>query len=354
MSNLFILHTQYNIILGASVLIEKYQDSQNDLIVYAEFKLSPEYKNHLEQVFNRVLYIRDEFKPLIIGFWNIEHHLKNEYDLFKNSEFHKTKYDNVFISQDRPLEHLILGRCKQINPKCECFDIEEGCYYSLTPQNNDPNRQRKWQTKRPFLYRKLRYGKLYYSEEYRCPIDGEASYFDGIYAIFPNLIRKELFHKHAYEVKSKNIIEAIQRLYSYVSVDIPYSKDYVLVFFDLMNRYKNKAAIKDVVEYIVNSIDSCKTTILLKYHPRETEKFVFSQANIIEIPSIIPAEKLLCDLHGKDVTVFGNATTSIIVAQKFGFKTISIAGIEGSNNIHMINKFREMGIEVPDSIEEIK
>lgn len=354
MRNLFILHTQYNIILGTGIMLSHFHDCQNDLIVYAEFKVSPEYKRQLEKAFSSVIYIREEFEPLVTGFWNIEHHLHDEFKIFRDSSLYNVKYDNVFISQDRPLEHLILGRCKQLNKTCRCFDVEEGCYYSLKLENNNPNIRRKWHTKKPFFYRKLRYGGMYFSEEYRCLIDGGASYFDGIYAIFPKLIRTELAHKPTFEISTKDIVDAISVIYDGIEADVPVSSHYVLFFFDLVERYSNPVAIRRIVEELVKNTPKDDVTILLKYHPRETNKFKLEQQeNIVEIPSIIPAEKLLCDLHEKKVTVYGNATTSVIVAKKFGFKTISIAGIEGSNNIYMINKFKEMGIEVPDSIEEI-
>ena len=115
-----------------------------------------------------------------------------------------------------------------------------------------------------------------------------------------------------------------------------------------MERYKNPEAIKTVVTDIVSNASKEDSMVLLKYHPRETNKFNFNSCgNVIEIPHVIPAEKLLCDLFGKEVTVYGNATTAILVARKLNFKTISVAGFECSNNFYMINKLKEMGILVP-------
>lgn len=354
MKNLFILHTQYNIILGTGIMLNRFRECQNDLIVYAEFTISEEYKNKLEKLYDRVLFVRKQYEPLTTGFWNIERKLNREFSTFKRSSLYNTEYDNVFISQDRPLEHFILGSCKKIKSNCCCFYLEESSYYSLDVRLNDPNRKRQWNTRRPFLYRKLRYGRVYLSEEYKDPLDGEASYFDAIFAIFPDCVRTELAHKVLYEINAEEINEATKVLYDDISVKLPDSSQYVLFFFDLMDRYKNPSAIKDIVEDIVKKSNKDGFAVLLKYHPREVDKFQFERSiNIVEVPSIIPAEKLLCDLRGRRVIVYGNATASLMVAQKLGFKVISIAKIDESNNLNMINKFIQMGIEVPNTIEEL-
>lgn len=93
--------------------------------------------------------------------------------------------------------------------------------------------------------------------------------------------------------------------------------------------------------------------ILLKYHPRETQKYAFDSGNIYEIESIIPAEKLLADLSDKHVTVIGNATTSILVSNKLGFRTYSIAKACGLNNQQMFRQMNNMGIHIPVDLQEL-
>ena len=355
MNNLFILHTQYNIILGTSVLLDEFKDCRNDLLVYAEFTVSDELKNSLSCIYDNVFYIREKFEPLIKGTINTERSLWNHWILFKNSPYYKTSYDNVFISQDRPLETLIVNRCKRLNPNCHFANIEEDSYYSIMPEQNEPDYSIGWHTKRPWLIRKLIYGSLYNSDDRKCHyIYGQASYFSTIYSLFPEVVRPQLSHLKKKLIAKESIVQACKCLYSDTEISIPNSSQYYLFFFDLLERYRKPDVIRNIVDNIVEKARTERAIVLLKYHPREMQKFEFEQDGIIEIPFIIPAEILLCDLEKKNVTVFGNATTALIVASKLGFNTISVAGIEGSNNNYMINKFREMGIEVPDSIEEIK
>ena len=348
MRNLFILHTQYNIILGTGIVLSRYNNCQNDLILYAEFSVSDGYKKKLEKIFNHVLYIREKFEPLPIGLLNSERQLYQEFKTYKKSVLASFVYDQVIISQDRALERLIAGRCKKYNPKCIGSVIEEGVYYSVDPKKNAPDYNPGWHTKRPYFLRK-------YTEERVAQDKNFNTFWNRLYVIFPNCVRTKLIKRELCGIEVNEIMLGVNSLYGDIQTELVDSQKYVLFFFDLLERYRHPESIKRIVERIVNESKNDGATVLLKYHPRETDQIQVGQQNgIIVIPSIIPAEKLLCDLHGKNVTVFGNATTSIIVAQKIGFKTISIAGIEGSNNFYMINKFKEMGIVVPDSIEEIK
>ena len=211
-----------------------------------------------------------------------------------------------------------------------------------------------WHNKRTWFLRKMLYGRKYKSDSYKgVYIYGQTGYFNSIYAIFPELIRPQLSHLEKRSINKDSIIRACEALYANVSIIIPEASKYFLFFFDLLERYNNQDAIKSIIGQIVTKAEKENAVILLKYHPRETDKFNMKQDSVMEIPSIIPAEKLLCNLKGKNVTVYGNATTAVIIAAKMEFNTISIAGLEGTDNTYMIQQFRNMGILVPSVISEI-
>lgn len=354
MKNLFVLHTQYNMILATGIMLNRFESDQNDLVVYAEFSLSNELKEQLEQAYSHVLYVREQFENRRANFLNTEKSLYRKFKLFKDSSIGSYIYDNVFIAQDRPLENLIVGACKKKNRDCRFWNVEDGCdsYFSINIVENDPNFNPGCRTKRSWLFRKLLYGSTYCSDEHSgLYIYGQSRYFDGIYVIHPCALRPQLKNKLTIEINQKEIIDGVNTLYGNIHLDLEESPKYTLFFFDLVERYNNPEAIKTIVTNIVYNASREGSVVLLKYHPRETNKFIFNScSNVIEIPHVIPAEKLLCDLFGKEVTVYGNATTAILVAQKLNFKTISVSGFESSNNFYMINKFKEMGIIVPSPV----
>lgn len=357
MRNLFILHTQYNIILGCGIVLEKFKDFQNDLIVYAEFKVSDKHKEHLSNIFNNVIYIREQFEPLPVGFLAEEKQLSKEYAMYSNSNLFDVKYDNIFLSQERNLDCLILGHCSKKNSNIKIHDIEEDCYYSLNEKLNDVNWHEhvllrtsiKRFVKRVYHY--LRYGVLEY-RYYGSKFYGGAKFYDYHHVIYPSFVRKEIKSKIE-EITSKMIVDGCNALYGLEHAVIPLCDKYYLFFFDLLERYKDKKQIKALVDKIISSHSNNNSAILLKYHPRETQKFDYVGESIYEIESIIPAEKLLADLNGKNVTVIGNATTAVIIANKLGFKTYSVAKACGLKNEQMISQMINMGIEMPENIDSL-
>lgn len=353
MNNLFILHTQYNIILGSAIAISKCKDDCNDLIIYAEFTVSDEYRNNIAKVFDNVYYLRDQFQPLPNGFINEEIALWKDYRKFKDSIIAKNRYDHVFLSQERPLDSMMYGYFKQKNEHCICSDIEEDCYYSLRKEFNNPNYQL---PQGRGIVHALR--KIFYGEKYLYRTDGFFYGFSPIYSdyyvIYPKCLRPQLQQRNAKTIgiNKDEIAKAVNAIYGSERTDVPLADKYYLFFFDLLERYKDPQGIDLIIKILLAKANEEGAILLLKYHPRETKKYELNGA-AYEIASIVPAEKILCDLDGKNVTVFGNATTSIIVANKFGFKTYSVAKLNGSENNTMFNTFKQMGILVPSKIDEI-
>lgn len=345
MRNLFILHTQYNLILGTGILQNLYKDEENDLILYSEFNVSQEYKKKLGSVYCNILYIRDNFEPQPKGRINVEKHFYGEYKIFKCSPIAAAKYDNIFIAQDRPLESLIVGYFKK-RFEFKCYNIEEDCYYSIDPQKNDVNYRSPFRTRFSYYTRKLLYGSKYiHQSPLGYDIYGQSDYFNGIYALYPDQIRPHLQKHQTLNIRKEVIIKGVEALYSDISISIPEAHSYVLFFFDLIERYKDPAKISTLFSEICCKAKEEGKQILIKYHPRETQKFEVDDS-VVEIPFLIPAEKLLVSLYGKNVKVIGNATTAIVVARKLGFDVDSILRLNGEKNEYLINFYKRIGINI--------
>ena len=56
MKNLFIMHTQYNLILSAAVM-SRYENAENTLVLYSEFTLNNEMHKALSEIFDRVIVV---------------------------------------------------------------------------------------------------------------------------------------------------------------------------------------------------------------------------------------------------------------------------------------------------------
>lgn len=355
MNNLFIMHTQYNLILACGIIESKYQNDRNDLLLHAEFKLSRDYKNRLKKIFQNIYYVQEEFssyKPTIQNELNIFSKVRKAKDVIKN------KYDNVFLTQEEYFDTLILSK---IGRNCEfnCMAIEEDAYFSLDSRNNNLSIE-EYRKKVGMSYKKklldyfhnILYGKNNYMHSVSSY--GSSPIFSDVYVMYPKYVRRELGNKKLHEITQGMILSGVDKLYGDKKYNIRRKKS-LLFFFDLIERYKNKELIDNLVKVLLSFCENNNLTFMYKYHPRESESFeVIETKNCSEqLATIIPSEKILADLYSEEVIVIGNATTAIQVSAKLGFKTYSIASIDKMKNEFAIEAFRKMGIIVPDSVNQL-
>ena len=176
--------------------------------------------------------------------------------------------------------------------------------------------------------------------------------YDAVYALYPELVRDEVVAPKRVEVTEEILTDGIRALYADKNCSYPEGEKYLVLFFDLLDRYKNKEKVIELSKAAIERAASKNIKVLAKYHPRETEKLE-GISEITEIDKIIPGEKVLLDLREKDVTVFGNATTVCEVAAKLGCRVISIAKIDHADNSQMHEVMEKMGIELIRSENEI-
>lgn len=351
MKNLFVMHTQYNLILSAAIK-SRYKDAENTLVLYSEFALNDEMKKRLSEVFDDVIVIRDKFYAPTSALDEIKNMRR---DLKKVKKIRNISFDNIYMSQERVFDMILCARAKKINPDIVCHNIEEDAYYSIDNKYNAKDfvyKESFRMKRRKFLYSLLLIGYPYnYRDVHYCY--GMSSEYDCANLLFPSVARKELKNKELDEITKKELISGIKAIYSEKRVNLPQGDKYTLFFFDLINRYKNPEKIKQIVEEIVRFSQKNGRVVLIKYHPREDNKFSDIKG-AFEIPNLVPAEKVLIDLEGKDSLVVGNATTSCWVAAKLGFKVASISKIEFPDNKKMHNFMGNIGIACVENIEQIK
>lgn len=352
MKNLFVVHTQYNLILAMGIA-SRYKNEENTLVVFAEFNMDAKMKEKLSKSFSSLIVIRDHFEPLRSSvFAEVKYQrecIKKLKDIWNES------FDNVFMSQDRLFSMALRHRTKKMNPKRKCYNIEEDAYYSLNNKYNIEDCSI-YNTKAAQKFRKkvalAMIGYPYNYKEYTYCY-GMSEDYDGAYLLFPQLARREMAGRELHEITRQEIAYGIEKIYSECEIELPEANRYMVMFFDLMERYKNQDSVKQIIETVVKQCSEKGILVLAKYHPRETRKFTGFE-DMVEVPQNIPAEKLLAELQGKDVVVFGNATTSCIVAAKFGYKVISICKIEVAENKAMHTKMEQMGVVCISDTSEIK
>lgn len=351
MKNLFVMHTQYNLILSAAVLCGM-PAADNTLVLFSEFSLNEQMQTALERVFDRVIVVRDHFYAPSSALDEV----KEIRRLLKKVKSLKNEYfDNIYMSQERIFDMILCARVKKINPKARCYHIEEDAYYSINEKYNAENfifKESFRAKRRKFLFALLLLGYPYnYKDLQYCY--GMSSEYHAAMLLFPGLARKELQGKELMEIKSQELLAGIDAIYADKETQYPPAEKYTLFFFDLMNRYRNPKKVREIVMETIKCSKEKGRTVLFKYHPRETDKFKDIEG-AFEISHIIPAEKVLFDLKDTDTVIMGNATTSCIVAAKLGFRVASICKIEAPNNDKMHSVMQKMNILCLKSTSELK
>lgn len=335
MRNLFIMHTQYNLIMATAVVQEYFKEEQNDLILIAEFPVTEPYIRQLEKIFSEVWVLQDCFD-----------NAQNVRKLFsfikkmaklKSSNIINIAYDTVISAQEEYFDTLIVTKLKNKNRLLHWYAVEEDAYFAYNLNHCSQNYLRKILKKTYYCMLKVIYGRNDFYESINCY--GMNRNIEKLFLSYPQYVRKELRGKTAAEICEEALIDATKTLYQYLYTNsclLPLHS--ILFLSDLTDRYDNRAEIEKIVRLI--SIFSAKHELnfFIKYHPREDNKFE-GLKNFRELPTLIPSEMVMAYNYGRGIVVIGNKSTSVYMAKKMGFKTWSIIRLQSGDG------YRQCGVE---------
>lgn len=338
--NLFIMHTQYNLILATGIMKSKYKNDINDLIVFAEFEVTGDWERKLKQVYSNVWFVRKRFETYKGGMQDIIL-LKKQIKSCK--EFIRNHYDQVLVAQDRPFENVIVRKIKKRNPYCVCSAVEEDVYFSLNKRHANIFATVKRAIKSLMI--KALYGVWCGAQQFY----GNSKYIDRVYVCYPNSVRSEL-KKETISIDKEIIERGIHNLYPCGKREAN-QKFTVLIASDLMSRYKDQQKISDVFNLIVEWCSKRDIRLLMKYHPRETNPLNLC-GDMAELPSDTAIEKYFMELQPDQTVIIGNLSTSLEMANKMGFRVLSIVHICGGNE-EAEQVYKDWGISVPETPNDI-
>ena len=324
MKNLFIMHTQYNLILACSLVLTKYKGQTNDLILHAEFELKKPLYDNLKAIFNKITVVQSKY-------YKHKNYISDElhiYELLKKSqEYSGSKYDAVFLSQENYWDTLVLSK---LSTKI-IYNIEEDIYFPYTLSLPKDSAIKILLKKLRNLARYFVFGKNFYYRD--VTFYGENEMYSGYFSLFPHNVRREIQKKHKklFNISHESFVNGIEALYRNIHIDFERSK-YIVIFSDLIERYPDKVMVERNMKNIIDLGIKSGYEILIKYHPRETNKILIDNIHIKELDSLIPAEKILVSLMRKKTIVIGNITTALNTSAKLGIKTISIIDLLKINN----------------------
>ena len=68
--NLFVCHTQAQLILASGLVLGRFKDDENCLFLFPDFALGADLKTRLEIIFSKVIYLQSIYPPQYNTYWS--------------------------------------------------------------------------------------------------------------------------------------------------------------------------------------------------------------------------------------------------------------------------------------------
>lgn len=343
MKNLFVLHTQYNLILSLALILEKHQNDENHLILFKDFKLSEEMLQTLQNQFSSV--------KVCTGFLNVEDRSwkkKAARYRMQKAEFEADNrvYDNVYLVEDTVIpEQYIMRHSYRKNKNVRFSYIGDGgdAYYTIIDPKKLTGISRHGYLiaarKIVFKYG-LGLGRFYH----HASCFGSSPILTDCYELFPMHLRQELQKKNKHEIKGEYLIQAAKLLYSHLTPPV-IEENALVIMMDKLTVYGDFKLFDRVTSELIEKAGTEGRKIYYKYHPVETQIYPKAE-NWIELDRTLPAEFMLSCADPNKTWVVGIMTTALQAAKKMGHNVTSYIESFAPEREEVIELYKKIGIDV--------
>lgn len=337
--NVFVPHTQYNLIISLAMVNGPYKEDQNDLILFTDFAISDSMKCLLKKQFNRVKYCSGTF-PKENKRWKnkIKTIPKTINDL---KDFLTNRYDRLLVVCDTAIPELwIIKHLKNKNPKLNIQWIEDGAWpYFTNDATQTGFNKNSFSRSIRFIIGKLIFGKYY---NFKGTDIGSNNWIEEYLLTYPEAVREGFgTGKRKIEIPDKDFQMGMQLLYPETKYELPNKA--VVVVFDKIDVYKDKSAVFGVLEKIFVKCNEEKIPVYYKCHPRE-EEVIHITASVSEIDRNLGIEGVYSSNMKKDICFIGVKSTGLQTAKKCGFEAVSLAPMLKETNSETVQFYNKIGV----------
>lgn len=341
MRNLFVVHSQNNLILASGLANNDFKSDINDLILFRDFKPSENLDIRIKKCFSSV--------KIIEGIWDkprgsIKDKLKRsdadckEIKIFVS----KTKYHRLFIVDDACVQEMFLMKLThKNNPGIEMAWLEDGAYPYFT---NDVPADGLGATPLRRLIRRIavtvRYGLYGYYDLHRCM--GIHKLLKKVYLTYPKYAREEYGGQERIEISDQTFNTGMNILY--VGDIYEFESGSILIALDKLDVYGEKLREVDkLITQLVEKAHRENRKVYYKYHPRENDRLP-ALSNEVELNRSVALEGYLVNSTTRDMTVIGIKSTSLQTAKKMGYNVCSYIQLLEPENIAVLNFYNNIEI----------
>lgn len=345
--NIFVPHTQYNLIISLAMVSGPYKGDENDLILFTDFDITESMKQILETYFTRVMYCSGTY-PKINKSW------KNKIKtipatIFKLEKFLNKSCDCLLLVCDTAIPEIwLIKYLMEKNSQLKIQWIEDGAwpYFTNDAIQTGFNKNSFVRSIR-LIIGKLIFGKYY---SFRGNNIGSNNWIQDYLLTYPDATRKGFCeNKRKIEIADNDFQKGMQILFSETNYLMP--DHAIIIVLDKLDVYRSKESVLLTLEKIFAKCNALDIPVYYKCHPRE-EETIQTNANVKEIDKKIGIEGIYTSNLGKNLTFIGIKSTGLQTARKCGFKAVSLACLLNEANENVIDFYGKIKIEQIHNSEE--
>lgn len=341
MRNLFVLHTQYNLILAMGLCKTNFKEDYNDIILFTDFELTIELENKIKSNSAKYVIIQGNFRQSNMNAKGKYNKIVSDNKVIK--EFCDQTYDRVFVVDDMCIQEIYTLKCSlQKNKNVDLFWLEDGtnAYFDLGVESGGmgANSFKRFIRKMFFTVR-FGLGKSY--DLGVCM--GSHKLLKKGYFTFPELVRKELVAKEHCIITDDAFRLGMEVVYG--GETYPFEENALLIAVDKISIYgEHKEEVEQLILEEVNNAKKLGAKVYYKYHPRETDSMK-SLSDEIELDRNVALESYLINSGVKTLNVIGIKSTALQTAKKMGYKSVSLIRQVEPEAESIIDFYDKIGIE---------
>ena len=340
MKNLFVLHTQYHLILALAIIQENYPNDVNDLMLFKDFNLKPEMETALNKQFHSVVTYTGSYNKADRR-WREK--IKRFPIIYRDMKKKIGYYDNLFYVEDSVIpEQYALKHASKQNPHLRVSYIGDGgdaYFVNAVAKTGLAKHDWSMQLRRILFSTVGGCGKYYYEGCF-----GSHPMTKNLYEMYPEYVRDELQHLKKHEVKAKHIQIAVKKLYDFLPAQ-NIKSNAIIIMLDKLEVYGDGVRFGQIIEELKARATVEGRTIYYKCHPAEKQTYD-KLADEIELDRNIPAEFIFAEAADKNCTVVGVLTTALQAAKKMGLKVTSYLETFNPTRKDVIEFYKKINIDV--------
>lgn len=342
MRNLFVVHTQYNLILACGLAKTDFYKDRCDLILFQDFRPSEDTERRFRTCMNSVLILDGNWQKKSLS--SKEKADKIKHDCRSISDFvGDVAYDRVFIVDDMCIQEMyVLKVTHKKNKAIQMAWLEDG---GIAYFDNGVVSGGMGATPVKRLIRKYTFSILYGLWGYYdlAPCMGGHKLLKAGYFTFPNSVRAELTDREHIEISEKAFTAGMEVLYS--ANHFEFDAHSLLIAMDKLDVYGSDIdKVNRLISDTVKRANSEGRKIYYKYHPRESDRLPALDGET-ELDRNIALESYLANSNTKDITIIGIKSTSLQTAKKMGYETVSFIKSIEPDNKKVVRFYDDIGIE---------